>query len=77
MAKAASAETTPVRRKAAARVETAKVLPWLSPPFFSMERDVAVRALGPMVVKAADEPRQRAAPVRRRVDFMVMICSWA
>ena len=76
MAKAASAETTPVRRKAAARVETARVLPWLSPPFLSMEIDVAVRALGPMVVKAAEEPRQRAAAVRTRVDFMVMLFSY-
>jgi hypothetical protein len=37
-----------------------------------MEREVAERALGVVgAVKAADEPMQRAAAVRKTEDFMV------
>ena len=74
MAKAASAERTPVRREAATRAEAAKVLPLLLPSLLAIERDVAVRALVLTgVMKAVEELRDRAAAVRKREDFMVMV----
>jgi len=69
VAKAASGEITLVRR-AAAREEAAKALPT---SFLAMEREVVGRALVPGVLKAAEEPRERAAATRKGVGFMVVL----
>ena len=73
IAKAASADTTPVRM-AAAIADAANVFP---PSFLlAIDRDVDEGRTLPLhdgVVKAADEPMDRTAAVIKTLDFMVLV----
>ena len=74
IAKAASADTTPVRMYAAAIADAANV--FLPSLLLAIDRDVDEgRALPPHdgVVKAADEPMDRTAAVIKTLDFMVLV----
>jgi len=70
MANAASADTTLVRM-AAARAEATRAFPLPLLSLFDMQREEAGRKLAPGVVNAVDDPRDRAAAMRKREDFMV------